>query len=300
MNQRKFLVIDSNSVIHRAFHALPPLTNKEGGLVNAVYGFFSVLIRVANEINPSCIITTFDLPGPTFRHEKYCDYKAKRSATPEDLIDQFFLIKDGLKKMGVPIIEKEGFEADDMIGTIANIISNKEMGDSIILSGDKDVLQLIGENTKVILLKKEIKDLLIYDRNLFSEEYRGINPCQLIEVKALQGDMSDNIPGVFGIGEKTAIDLIMKYENLEGIYKKAVEDESLSLNVRNRLAKGREDAFLSRDLSRIRTDVDIDIDFDSCHWRGFEVATAFFENMGFSSLVKRVENSKVSKNLSLF
>lgn len=305
--RKKFLIIDSNSVIHRAFHALPPLTNSDGTVINAAYGFFSVLIKSVREIEPDCIIATFDLPEPTFRHKEFKEYKANRPSTPDELIGQFHMIKEGLKSLGVPVVEKGGFEADDMIGTVARIVSDRKMGHSVVLSGDKDNLQLVGPNTEVLLLKKGIKDIATYNVSKFKEDYGGLEPQQLIEVKSLQGDPSDNIPGVPGIGVKTALELIAKFGNLETVYAEVDrESEAITPSVSSKLSDNREKAFVSRDLVTIRTDVDLgDLDLDVCHWKGFESTEAmkFFERMGFDTLIKRIKtiNEKPEKkNLSLF
>jgi len=289
----KFLVIDSNSIIHRAFHALPPLTDKEGILVNAVYGFFSVLIRMERETSPDSVIATFDLPGPTFRHKKYEKYKETRPPTPSDLIGQFSIIKEGLIQLKIPIVEEEGFEADDLIGSVVNRVSSEGIGSSMILTGDRDNLQLIDSKTEVILLKRGIKDLEIYSEEKFREEYQGLNPDQLIEIKALQGDSSDNIPGVAGIGEKTAMKLILDFNDLEGVYNAI---DRIPKGIADKLIKGKEVAFLSRELATIKKDIPLRISPRDCLWQGFDNAVDFFEKKGFSSLLKRLEK----KNLSLF
>ena len=304
---KKFLIIDSNSVIHRAFHALPPLTNSEGLVINAAYGFFSVLIKNVRDIKPDCVIATFDLPGPTFRHKEFKEYKADRPSTPKELIGQFSIIKNGLISLEVPVVEKVGFEADDMIGTITRIVSERKIGHSVILSGDKDNLQLVGPTTEVCLLKKGIKDILIYDVAKIKNDYQGLKPQQLIEVKALQGDPSDNILGVPGIGVKIALDLISRFGNLEKVYEEVDRgSKAITPSVASKLSDNRNQAFMSRSLVTIKTDVDLgSLDLTECRWNGFETLKAmeYFERMGFDTLIKRIKivNGEPKKqNLSLF
>lgn len=293
--KKTFLIVDSNSVIHRAFHGIPPLRNKEGVVVNAVYGFFSILMRIDKDLSPDQIITTFDLPGPTFRHIEFKEYKAKRPPTHKDLIGQFSIIKDGLKKMNVPIFEKEGFEADDMIGTIAKKISEEKECESIILSGDKDNLQLVSDKTSVCLFKKGINNTAIYDIPRVLEEYK-LSPSQLIDFNGLKGDKSDNIPGVSGVGEKTALNLILKFKSIQNIYKNL---DSIPSTISEKLRKDKEMAIKSKYLVTIKTDIDLDFSFLDYEWDGFYHSNAidFFEDMGFKRLIKR---AGIKKNLSLF
>ncbi len=303
----KFLIIDSNSVIHRAFHALPPLTNSKGDAINAAYGFFSVLIKITREVDPDCVIAAFDLPEPTFRHKEFKEYKAKRPPTPGDLVSQFPIIKDGLRSLGITILEKKGFEADDIIGTVAEIVSQKGIGSSIILSGDKDNLQLVGPSTEVLLLKKGIKDIVAHDMDRIKKDYEGLKPQQLIEIKSLQGDQSDNIPGVPGVGEKTALDLIGRFGSLKKVYEEIDRgSDKISPRVASKLSDNRDKAFMSRNLVTIKTDVDLrDFNLEECRWSGFTgtEALAYFEKMGFSTLIRRIKKDKESskkENLSLF
>ncbi len=303
----KFLIIDSNSVIHRAFHALPPLTNSKGDIINAAYGFFSVLIKITREVCPDCVIAAFDLPEPTFRHKEFKEYKAKRPPTPGDLTSQFSIIKNGLKSLGITVLEKKGFEADDIIGTVAKIVSRESIGSSVILSGDKDNLQLIGPSTEVLLLKKGIKDIVAHDMDRIKKDYEGLNPRQLIEIKSLQGDQSDNIPGVSGIGEKTALDLIGRFGSLEKVYEEIDRgSDKISSIVTSKLLNNRDNAFMSRNLVTIRTDVDLgDFNLEACRWSGFAgpETLAYFQKMEFNALIKRIKEDNgdfEKKNLSLF
>ncbi len=303
--EKKFLIIDSNSVIHRAYHALPPLKNKEGEIVNAVYGFFSIFIKSIKDIDPECVIAAFDLPEPTFRHKEYKEYKAKRPPTPDELISQFSVVREGLKSLNVPVLQKKGFEADDIIGSVARIVSKRKGRKSVILSGDRDNLQLVGPTTAVCLLKKGIKDTAIYDIGKVKEDYQGLEPGQLIDFKALKGDQSDNIPGIPGIGEKTAFDLISRFGSLKNIYKE-IEKGSIgvSLAVESKLSDNKDKALMSKNLVTIRTEIELeDFDIDNCCWGGFNPGLHFFEKMGFETLIKRIGKEEINNrkgNLSLF
>ena len=220
--KKRLIVIDGNSVIHRAFHALPPLTTKSGKLVNAIYGFLLVFFKAIKEFQPDFIAAAFDFPGPTFRHKKFKEYKAKRPPAPEELYQQIPKVKEILEAFNVPIFEKESFEADDIIGTISQLASKKQVFpeiETIILSGDLDALQLVDSQTKAYTLRKGVKDVVLYDEKLVKEKFQGLTPEQLLDFKALRGDPSDNIPGVTGIGEKTAIGLLLKFGSLENLYK---------------------------------------------------------------------------------
>jgi len=303
LKEKRILIIDSNSIIHRAYHALPPLRTKKGEIVNAVYGFFSILIKNVKEIKPTHIVAAFDLPKPTFRHQICQEYKAKRPPTPQDLINQFAVVRKGLKALDIPILAKEGFEADDLIGSVARIVSRQDNQKSIILSGDKDNLQLIDSTTTVSLLQKGIKDVLRYDLIKVENDYQGLKPSQLIDLKALEGDQSDNISGVPGIGRKTAIDLIKKFHNLEEIYntiqKKPAE---ISPTTISKLSKNQDRAFLSKELVTIQTGLSLDgFNLNQSLWKGFESNhfMEFLKEIGFKALIKRLTETKKS-NLSLF
>jgi DNA polymerase-1 len=305
MNQKKrFLIIDANALIHRAYHALPPLRNKKGELINAIYGFCSILFKILKELEPDFIIAAFDLPFPTFRHKKFKEYKAKRPKTPEELSQQILKVKDLLKKFSVPVFEKKGFEADDIIGTISKLSLKKKAKsqvENIILSGDSDLFQLVDEDTKVYFLKKGIKNTVLYNEESVKEKYQGLDPEQLIDFKALKGDPSDNIPGVPGIGEKTATELIKRFGSLENLYstldqKPTSETNSIGLNQRIRilLQEHKEQAFFSRSLVQIERNVPVDFDLEKCQWKDHnkEKVIRAMEELGFRSLIKRLPDFK--------
>ena len=273
MNQKKrFLIIDANALIHRAYHALPPLRNKKGELINAIYGFCLILFKILKELEPGFIVAAFDLPFPTFRHKKFKGYKAKRPKTPEELSQQILKVKDLLKAFDIPVLEKRGFEADDIIGTVSRLTLKKEIRpqmENIILSGDSDLFQLVDPNTRVYFLKKGIKNTVLYDKKLVKEKYQGLDPEQLIDFKALKGDPSDDIPGVPGIGEKTAIGLIKRFVSLENLYSalnqrttSKMDSAGLNQRVRVLLEKYKEKALLSRDLIQIERNVPVDFDLE--------------------------------------
>ena len=304
--KKRLIIIDANAVIHRAYHALPPLTTKEGKLVNAVYGFLLVFFRAMREFSPDYVIAVFDFPAPSFRQQKYKLYKAKREKAPEDLYKQIPQVKEILEKFNVAIYEKEGFEADDIIGTISKKAPKKQIFpglETIIISGDSDTLRLVDENTKVYLLKRGVKDIVIFDENKVKERYDGIEPERLTDFRALRGDPSDNIPGVPGIGEKTAIMLIKKFGSLENLYKEIEENtekaRELNESLREKLIKAKEQAFLSKMLAQIRFDVPIDFNLEKSQWGKYnrEEVRDILEKYQFNTLLNRLP--EIDNNLNI-
>ena len=288
MEKKRLIIIDSNSIIHRAYHALPPLSTKKGELVGAIYGFLLVFFKAIKEFQPDFVVACFDAPGPTFRHQKYKKYKAKRPPLPEDLAQQITKIKEILKVFNIKIFEKQGFEADDLIGTIAHQAPRKQRFpeiETIILSGDLDTLQLINPYTKVYVLRKGVKESILYDEKLVKEKYQGLSPKQLPDFKALKGDPSDNIPGVPGIGEKTALQLIKEAGNLENLYKELLPDK-----LKEKLFQHKEDAFFSKELAQIKTNLPLDFKLKDCQWGKYdkEKAIQVLKNFEFYSLISRL------------
>lgn len=309
--KKKLIIIDSNSIIHRAYHALPPLTTKKGELVNAVYGFLLVFFKALREFQPDFVVACFDYPAPTFRHKKFKEYKITRPPAPEELYQQIPKVKEILAAFSVPFFEKEGFEADDIIGTIVNLAPKKQLIpkiETIILSGDLDALQLVNPQTKVYTLRKGVKDVVLYDEALVKEKYQGLSPNQLLDFKALKGDPSDNIPGVPGIGEKTAIDLIKKFGSLENLYKEIEERSDKVRELKNKLKelllKFKEQAFFSKMLALVRKDVPIDFSLDKCCWGKYdkEKVAQILKNLEFYSLISRLpeKEKKDERNLKLW
>lgn len=277
----KLVIIDGNSLINRAFYALPLLSNKDGEYSNAVYGFTTMLLKMINETNPTHIVVAFDYGKKTFRNKLYAEYKGTRKGTPPELKSQFPILKRLLDAMGIKYIEQEGIEADDIIGTIANKLDVQK----IILTGDKDSLQLINNTTEVWLTKKGISETIVMNERSFFETY-GLKPKGLIDLKALMGDSSDNIPGVKGIGEKTALDLLHKYSSCEGVFEHIEEQKG---KLKEKLENAYDIAMLSKKLATIVTDADFEICLDDYAYeypfnsKVFEI----FNQYNFNSLIKR-------------
>ena len=253
----KLLILDGNSVINRAYFGVKPLTTREGLYTHAVYGFLNILERMEKEEQPEAVCVAFDLHGPTFRHLKYEGYKANRHGMPEELAQQMPIMKDVLRAMNIPIYECQGWEADDVIGTVGKICSNNDW-ECVIVTGDRDSLQLIDENVhvKLVISKPGQTSATLYDEEKFREEY-GFEPKKLIDLKALMGDSSDNIPGVAGVGPKTAKELLAKFGSLDGVYEN-LNDPSIRPKLREKLEASRDMAYLSYDLSTIRPEAPIE------------------------------------------
>ena len=254
----RLLILDSNSLLNRAFYAIPPLTNNEGIHTNAVYGFTNMLFKMKEEIKPDYIVAAFDRKAPTFRHKEYEDYKAGRKKMPPELGEQFPIIKEVLNLLSVNIYEIDGFEADDIIGTLAQF-AEKNGIEVFIVTGDRDALQLASDNIKVVITKKGVSETAIYNKESFIEEF-GITPTQYIDVKGLMGDKSDNIPGVPGVGEKTAFKLIATYGSMEGVLSNINEISGKKL--KENLETYSEQAIFSKKLATIMTEVPIDFDLE--------------------------------------
>ena len=252
----KLLILDGNSVINRAFFGVRPLTTREGLFTHAIYGFLNILEKMEKEEQPEAVCVAFDLHGPTFRHEKYDQYKANRHGMPEELAQQMPVMKQVLTAMNIPIYECQGWEADDIIGTVGKICG-QEGWDCVIVTGDRDSLQLIDEHVKVklVISKPGQTTAALYDREYFCQEY-GFEPARMVDLKALMGDSSDNIPGVAGVGPKTATELLLKFGTLDGVYEN-LQDASIRPKLREKLETGEESARLSYDLATIRTNAPI-------------------------------------------
>lgn len=253
----KLMILDGNSVINRAFFGVKPLTNREGLYTHAIYGFLNILERMQKEEQPDAIAVAFDLHGPTFRHLRYDGYKATRHSMPEELAQQMPVMKQVLRAMSIPIYECQGWEADDVIGTVGRICSNCSW-QCVIVTGDRDSLQLIDDyvNVKLVISKPGQTNATRYTRQVFQEEY-GFEPRKLIDLKALMGDSSDNIPGVAGVGPKTAKDLLLKFGSLDGVYSN-LSDASIRPKLREKLEADKENAYLSYELATIIPEAPID------------------------------------------
>jgi len=293
MKREKFVVFDGNAIVHRAYHAIPPMTTSRGEVVNAAYGYTSMILKVFSELSPDYAAVAFDLAAPTFRHQEYAEYKATRVKGPDDLYEQFRRVREITEALSIPIFEKEGYEADDVIGTISKQVSRDI--DVVIVTGDLDELQLVAENVKVYTMRRGFTDTVIYDLNAVKERY-GLTPEEFIDYKALKGDASDNIPGVAGIGEKTACDLILRYQNIENLYKHLDE---LKGKIKEKLENGKESAFISKKLSRIDTDVLLRIDLDKARTHEFDRQVVFnlFRELEFKSLLNRLPDERKQADL---
>ena len=252
----RFLVIDGSSLIHRAFFALPPLMNRQGLHTGAVYGFCNMLLKLLEEIQPKYIAVAFDKSRKTFRTEMFADYKGTRKPTPSELSEQFPLTMKVLEALNIVSLELDNYEADDIIGTFA--VHAPEDVEVHIVTGDRDELQLVDKRTKVYYTKRGITDMQIFDEAEFAANYEGLVPKQLIELKGLMGDTSDNIPGVPGVGQKTAMKLILEYGNVENVLENIANVKGKALQAK--LEANKESALLSKKLATIFTDVPVSLD----------------------------------------
>jgi len=290
----KLVILDSNALIHRAYHALPPLTSPKGEPTSAIYGFFSTFIKMIGDLKPDYLIATFDRPETTFRHKAFLAYKAHRPKTPEDLIWQLQKVKEILPGIGVYTIDKAGYEADDIIGTLTHKLCSPQSGlEIIIVTGDLDTLQLIQDGVKVYTMKRGISDIIVYDTKAVIERF-SLPPEKLPDYKGLVGDASDNIPGISGIGPKTAIQLLQKFGSLEKIFAQKDIPEKL---------KGKKnEALFSKELSTINTDVPFSFSLQDSKWQGFNSGEIepLFREFAFQSLLTRISSQNSKKPADLF
>lgn len=291
-NFKKFVIIDGHALLHRAWHALPPLTTKDGTLVNAVYGFTSIMLTIIKDLKPEYGAVAFDVAGGTFRHESYKEYKATREKAPDELYAQIPLIKEVATAFGFRIEEHKGFEADDVLGTLASEASRHGGLKTFIVTGDMDAMQLVDKHTVVYTLKKGISDTVIYDPAGVKEKY-GFGPEQVIEFKALAGDSSDNIPGVPGVGEKTAKDLLSKFDSIDDIYKYLEKGggDKIKENLGKKLLENKESAYMSRELATIKCDLDIKFKTSEFAVKPAEKEHLFelFRKLEFRTLLNRAQ-----------
>ncbi|TSC56465.1 MAG: DNA polymerase I [Parcubacteria group bacterium Gr01-1014_18] len=295
MKHPKFMLVDGNALLHRAWHAIPSLQTKDGKMVNAAYGFTSILLKAIKDLKPDYLAVAFDLRGPTFRHKMYKEYKATRTQQPQELYDQIPMIKEVLGSLGMVFFEKEGFEADDIIGTLSHhpALIEKKI-EAVIVTGDRDALQLVDDRVKVYTFKKGISDTTIFDSVAVMEKY-GLEPLQLLDMKAFSGDASDNIKGIKGIGEKTATGLVKAFGSVEKIYEALEADVppskilAFSPRIRKMLGAGKEDAILSKKLVTIARDVPIEFDLEKCKLGLWDQSAVFsvFSKYEFKSLLPK-------------
>ncbi len=286
--RKKLMIIDGNALIHRSFHALPTtMTISNGQVVNAVYGFTSVLIKALREFKPEYIVVTLDKKGDTFRHKKYKEYKANRTKSPDELYAQIPMVKKIVKSFNIPIFEKSGFEADDLIGTIAQK-TNSDI-ENIIVTGDMDTLQLVNEHTFVYAMSRGVSESVLYNQEKVKEKYQ-LKPDQIIDYKALRGDPGDNIPGVRGVGEKTATELLLNFETLDGVYKN-IKSDKIKDRIRNLLIENKDKAYLSQDLATIDCSVEIKFNLEQATLKQLnkEDIVKTFGRFEFRSLLDRAK-----------
>ncbi|MDO4721243.1 MAG: DNA polymerase I [Peptostreptococcaceae bacterium] len=290
------IIIDGNSLMNRAFYGLPELMNKKGMHTNAIFGFANIIFKLKERYQPSHMSIAFDMKAPTFRHLQYKEYKGTRKGMPEELARQVQPIKELVDAFGIHRFEMEGFEADDIIGTLAKY-SEKEGFTVYIITGDKDALQLASERTKIMLTKKGISELDTYGEEEMKEQY-GITPTQFIDLKGLMGDSSDNIPGVAGIGEKTGLKLLQEYGSIENIY---AHIDDIKGALRKKLESGYADALLSKNLATIVTDMPLEISMEELLLReeDIERLTTLFNEWEFGSLLPKLGEQKVQEEFDL-
>lgn len=289
----KFVIIDGHAILHRAYHALPPLTTADGQQMNAVYGFASMLLRIVEELAPTHIAVAFDLPAPTFRKKLFAGYQSKRPKMEDGLSGQIPLVRHMLDIMHIAAFACEGFEADDVMGTMAQQLVKHRM-DVVIVTGDRDLLQLVNGHVKLYMPIKGISDSKLFGEKEVEEKF-GIPPLSIIDYKALIGDQSDNYPGVAGIGPKTAVALIKQFGTIETLYKDitTVEKEGL----RQKLIANKDNAFLSKELATIVHTAPVTVAIDECKvapWNNEDILR-LFEAWQFRSLLSRLQKNGYPK-----
>lgn len=285
MSEHKILVVDGMALLFRAYFAQSYSARRlaDGTPTNAIYGFLQYLFDAVNTFNPTHVLCCWDMGSKTFRNELHADYKANRPEAPEDLVPQFSLVKDIVAALDIPNIGLEGYEADDCIGTVSNRLS--QLGHVYILTGDQDMLQLVSERIHVVIMKKGRSNYAVYDLDFLKED-KGIQPFQVIEMKGLTGDTSDNYPGVKGIGEKTALKLLAEYESIDGILDNL---EHLPKSVKAKIEADLDNLYLSRTLARINIEVPIECSLEECLWTvNPDAAADLFEKYRFTSLLKMI------------
>ncbi len=282
----RLMLLDGNGLIYRGYFALPPLTTSKGELVNAVFGFCSIVLRGIQDIRPDYVAVAFDLSAPTFRHERFADYKATRQRMPDDLRNQFPKVREVVKALRFPVFEMEGYEADDIIGTLAVEAERREL-DTTIVTGDLDMLQIVSDRVRLMTTRSGVENTILYDPARIHERY-ALLPSQMVDYKALKGDTTDNIPGVPGVGEKTAAKLIAEYGTLDALYERLEEVKPEKL--REKLREHRERVFEGQWLSRIVRDLPVKLDLDAARLGDYDrdEVIRLFREYEFRSLLDRL------------
>ncbi len=282
----RLMLLDGNGLIYRGYFALPPLTTSKGELVNAVFGFCSIVLRGIQDVRPDYIAVAFDLAGPTFRHEQYAEYKATRQRMPDDLRDQFPKVREVVKALRIPVFEREGYEADDVIGTLV-VEAEKRGLETTIVTGDLDMLQIVSDRTRLMTTRSGVENTVLYDPARIDERF-GLRPDQMIDYKALKGDPTDNIPGVPGVGEKTAAKLVREFGDLDALYARI--DEVTPEKLREKLREHRDQVYLGRDLTTIVRDLPVELDLETARLGDYDRDTVMrlFREYEFRSLIERL------------
>jgi len=291
--RKRLVLIDGHHILHRAYHAFPPtLTTRKGELVNAVYGFTRILLKVIADLQPKYLAVTFDRPEPTFRHKEFIGYQVQRPKMDAELADQIERVHQIVDSLNIPIFEKPGFEADDLIGTLSGQAMKKKI-ETIIVTGDKDIMQLVGKRVRLYLPQKGFSEAILCGEKEV-EEILGIKPKQVVDYKAMVGDSSDNYPGVSGIGPKTAVKLLIKYGDLKNIYRhlKVLPDK-----VAKKLAEGKESAELSQKLATIVVNAPVKLDLPACLVADYnqDEAIKLFQELEFRSLINKLPGLEPEK-----
>ena len=283
----RLMLLDGYGLVYRGYFALPPLTTSKGELVNGVFGFASIVLRGIQDLQPDYLAVSFDLPGPTFRHEQYAEYKATRQKMPDDLRDQFPKVREVVKALRIPVYEMGGYEADDVIGTITRQLDPREDLETTIVTVDLDMLQLVTPRVRLMTTRSGVENTVMYDVAKIDERY-GLRPDQMVDYKALKGDPSDNIPGVPGVGEKTAAKLIRDYGDLDALYARI--DEVTPEKLREKLREHRDQVHVGRELSRIVRDLPIAFELDSARLGDYDRDTVvrLFREYEFRTLIERL------------
>ena len=286
---QKLILVDGSGLIYRGFYAIPPfLKSPSGQLTNAVFGFANILLSLISVHKPDYIAVAFDKKGPTFRHKAFAEYKATRVKAPQELYDQIPLVKKVVETFGMPLFEKEGFEADDILATIVEQTAAQSDIETLIATGDFDMFQVAGPHVSILYPGKGFKDAQILREEDIEKKY-GLLPLQIPDYKGLAGDSSDNIPGVHGRGDVGATNLLQKYKTLDGIYEHIDEIQGA---LKKKLEDGKRDAFMSRDLAVLVRNVPTDFSLEDCRVKKFGVDSlhALFGELGFKSLQKRLDD----------
>lgn len=287
----KLLLIDASSFIHRAYHALPPLSDNEGNPTGALYGLTNTLIKILKDENPEYVVAALDLPEKTFRDKIYEDYKAHRPETPDDLKKQLKRIKEVFNGFNIKTLGMEGFEADDVIATVVDKFKNNKNIKLVVLTGDLDMVQLVEDDQVVAMIpKRGVSDMVIYNEDEVEKKF-GIPPKKIAEYKGLVGDKSDNIPGVPGIGPKTAVEMIKKYGNIGNTYKN-LKDKEVSKKVEKSFLENKDKALLSKKLAELHKNIPLEIKLEDLSWKMPEnkEIEEMFKKFGFKTLIKRLSD----------